>query len=227
MKGKKNYLIYCINKTTNYIVSWLFTKKKHHARHVCQSVLYNGESRNSNYDDLLWVHGPRVGNWSWQRGGTSSKNRLESPLIHILIHKYIHILTHTYIHSHIYTCIYIHIHIYLYIYTYIYSYIYTYIFTYLISTSIHGTREKQKKTLPGTRDKSISNHRPGEKEKNYWSKRKKRPTWSDPLKKKSRDTQSVVKRKLKTFRESCNATITKVLNTSGANYKINLNRDWS
>ena len=43
--------------------------------------------------------------------------------------------------------------------------------------------------------------------------------------KKSRDTQSVVKRKLKTFRESCNATITKVLNTSGANYKINLNRE--
>ena len=31
----------------------------------------------------------------------------------------------------------------------------------------------------------------------------------------------MVKRKLKTFRESCNATITKVLNTSGANYKIN------
>ena len=40
--------------------------------------------------------------------------------------------------------------------------------------------------------------------------------------KNSRDTQSEVKRKLKTFRESCNATITKVLNTSGANYKINL-----
>ena len=63
---EKNYLIYCINKTTNYIVSWLFIKK-HHARYVCQSVLYNGESRNSNYDDLLWVHGPWVGNWSWQR----------------------------------------------------------------------------------------------------------------------------------------------------------------
>ena len=39
------------------------------------------------------------------------------------------------------------------------------------------------------------------------------------------DTQSVVKRKLKTFRKSCKATITKVLNTSGANYKINLNRE--
>ena len=65
-------------------------KKKHHARYICQSVLYNGESRNSNYDDLLWVHGPRVGNWSWQRAGvgTSSKNRLESPLIYIYIYIY-------------------------------------------------------------------------------------------------------------------------------------------
>ena len=64
------------------------------------------------------------------------------------------------------------------------------------------------------------------KKKKYRSKRKKRPTSSAPWKK-SRDTQSVVKRKLKTFRESCNATITKVLNTSGANYKINLNRESS
>ena len=37
--------------------------------YVSQSVLYNGESRNSNYDDLLCVHGPRVGNWSWQSAG--------------------------------------------------------------------------------------------------------------------------------------------------------------
>ena len=56
-------------------------------------MLYNGESRNSNYDDLLWVHGPQVGNWSWQRvgGGTSSKNRLESPLIYIYVCMYIYI----------------------------------------------------------------------------------------------------------------------------------------
>ena len=31
---------------------------------------------------------------------------------------------------------------------------------------------------------------------------------------------SVGQKKTKTFRESCNATITKVLNTSGANYKL-------
>ena len=47
------------------------------------------------------------------------------------------------------------------------------VFTNLISTSIHGTRKKQKKTLAGTRHKSISNHRPGEKEKNIGQKERK------------------------------------------------------
>ena len=37
--------------------------------------------------------------------------------------------------------------------------------------------------------------------------------------------QSIGLKKTKTFRESCNATITRVLNTIGANYKINLNRE--
>ena len=115
---EKYYIIYCINKTTNYIVSWLFTKK-HHARYVCQSVLYNGESRNSNYDDLLWVHGPRVGNSSWQRaGGTSSKNRLESPLMHmctiasmVLLHLYNCVLLNlwTYALLQLITCILLHV----------------------------------------------------------------------------------------------------------------------
>ena len=36
-----------------------------------------------------------------------------------------------------------------------------------------------------------------------------------------------VGQKTKTLRKRCNATITRVLNTSGANYKINLNRDLS
>ena len=35
----------------------------------------------------------------------------------------------------------------------------------------------------------------------------------------------MVKRKPNTLRESCNATITKVLNTSEVNYKINQNRE--
>ena len=107
----------------------------------------------------------------------------------------------------------------------LYIYIYIYIFTNLISTSIHGTKKKKnEKPPPGTRDKSILNHRPGEKEKNIGQKERKgqpRPTpW-----KKSRDTQSVGQKKTKTFRESCNATITKVLNTRGANHKINLIRE--
>ena len=37
--------------------------------------------------------------------------------------------------------------------------------------------------------------------------------------------QSVGQKKTKTFREHCNATTTRVLNMSGANYKINLNRE--
>ena len=36
--------------------------------------------------------------------------------------------------------------------------------------------------------------------------------------------QSVGQKKTKTLRKRCNATITRVLNTSGANYKINLNK---
>ena len=37
--------------------------------------------------------------------------------------------------------------------------------------------------------------------------------------------QSVGQKKTKTFPEYSNATITRVLNTSGANYRINLNRE--
>ena len=37
--------------------------------------------------------------------------------------------------------------------------------------------------------------------------------------------QSVGQKKTKTFREHRNATITRVLNTRGSNYKINLNRE--
>ena len=46
-----------------------------------------------------------------------------------------------------------------------------------------------------------------------------------PVEKKSRDMQSVGQKKNKTHRKRCNATITRVLNTSGANYNINLNRE--
>ena len=119
------------------------------------------------------------------------------------------------------------------------------IFTNLISTSIHGTRKKTKKPPSGTRDKSISNHCPGKKEKIIGQKERKgqpRPTRTRlafsffltynffffpraVIEKNQGIRSQLVKRKLKAFRESCNATITKVLNTSGANYKTNLNRE--
>ena len=106
----------------------------------------------------------------------------------------------------------------------VYIYIY-YIYTNLISTSIHGTRKKKQRKNPRQEQElKYLESPPGGKRKKYRSKRKKRPTSSDPLKK-IKDTQSVGQKKTKTFRESCNATITKVLNTSGANYKINLNRE--
>ena len=95
----------------------------------------------------------------------------------------------------------------------------------MISTSIHGTRKKNTKNPRQEQEIKYLESLPGGKRKNYRSKRKKRPTSSDPLKKIKGIRSQLVKRKLKTFRESCNATITKVLNTSGANYKINLNRE--
>ena len=78
---------------------------------------------------------------------------------------------------------------------YIYIYIYIYIFTNLLSTSIHGY---QKKKPSGTRNKNISNHRPGEKRKKcHRTKRKKRPTLSYQSKTNQEMCSQLVKRKLK------------------------------
>ena len=63
------------------------------------------------------------------------------------------------------------------------AYIYIYIYTNLLSTNIHSYKEKRKKNPPGTRDKNIPNHRPGEKRKNIIGQKKKRPTPSHQLKK--------------------------------------------
>ena len=82
--------------------------------------------------------------------------------------------------------------------------------------------EKNKKTSPGTRDK-VSRITARGKKKKLLVKKKKKANLVRPLEKNQGIRSQLVKRKLKTFRESCNATITKVLNTSGANYKINLN----
>ena len=101
--------------------------------------------------------------------------------------------------------------------SYIYVYIYIYLFTNLIFTSIHGTRKKEKKP-PGTRDKSTLNQR-----KNIIGQKERKGQPHQTLWKKSRDMLSLGQKKTKTFCEHCNATITSVLNTSGANNKINLN----
>ena len=93
-----------------------------------------------------------------------------------------------------------------------------------MSTSIHGTRKKEKKKRQ-EQEIRISRITARRKKKKYYrTKTKKRSTRHTPLKK-SRDMQSVGQKKTKTFRESCNASITRVPNTSGANYKINLNRE--
>ena len=71
---------------------------------------------------------------------------------------------------------------------YIYIYIYIYIFTNLISTSIHGTRKKKRKKTRQEQEIKVSRITArGKKKKYYRSKRKKRPTSSDPLKKITRD----------------------------------------
>ena len=122
--------------------------------------------------------------------------------------------------------VYIYIYIFVYIYLYIYIYIYVYIYN-LLSTSIHGYQKekKRKKSPSGTRDKNISNHRPGGKRKNVIGQKEGKGQPRHTSRKKSRDMQSVGQKKTKTCRKRCNATITRVLNTSGANYKINLNRE--
>ena len=93
-----------------------------------------------------------------------------------------------------------------------------YIFTNLLSTSIHGY---QKKTRQKQEIKNISNHR----RKNIMGQKERKGQPRHTSWKKSRDMQSVGQKKNKTHRQRCNATITRVLNTSGANYKINLNRE--
>ena len=55
-------------------------------------------------------------------------------------------------------------------------------------------------------------------------KKDKKPTPSHQLKKLRRYPVSCSKEN-KTHRKRCNATITRVLNTSGTNYKINLTRE--
>ena len=98
-----------------------------------------------------------------------------------------------------------------------------YIYINLLSTSIHGYQKKRKKNPPGVRNQNISNHRPGEKGKNIIGQKERKGQPRHTSWKKSRYMQSVGQKKNKTHRKRSTATITRVLNTCGANYKINLN----
>ena len=86
------------------------------------------------------------------------------------------------------------------------------------------TRKKEKNP-PGTRDKNISNHRPGKKKKNIVGQKKEKANSVTPAEKNQEICSQLVKRKIKPTVKCRNATITRGLNTSGANYKLNLNHE--
>ena len=54
---------------------------------------------------------------------------------------------------------------------------------------------RKKKKTPGTRDKNISNHRPGEKEKNIIGKKKEKANPVAPVEKNQEICSQLVKRK--------------------------------
>ena len=111
---------------------------------------------------------------------------------------------------------------------YICMYIYIYLLIYyqpaFTVTKNKKIKKERKETVRNKRQKYVESPPGGKKKKCHRTKRKKRPTPSHQSKK-SRDVQSVGQKKTKTCRKHCNATITRVLNKSGANYKINLNRE--
>ena len=93
-----------------------------------------------------------------------------------------------------------------------FQYIYIYIYTNQISTSIHGTRKKQKN--PGQeQEKKISRITVQRKKKKvFWVKKKEKTNLVLLLEKNQGVLSQWPKENQKTLREYCNATITKVLN---------------
>ena len=108
------------------------------------------------------------------------------------------------------------IHIYIYIYIYIYLLIY-----YLPAFTV--SRKKKKKPCQEQEIK-IWRITAWGKRKNIIGLKERKGQPCHTSWKKSRDMQSVGQKKNKTHCQHCNTTITRVLNMSGANYKINLNR---
>ena len=91
--------------------------------------------------------------------------------------------------------------------------------------SWYQKKKKKKKKHRQEQEIKVSRITARGKKKKLLVKKKEKANLVRPLKKNQGIRSQLVKRKLKTLRESCNATITKVLNKSGANYKINLNRE--
>ena len=92
-----------------------------------------------------------------------------------------------------------------------------------MSTSIHGYQEKRKKKPAKNKRWKYLESPTGGKRKNIIGLKERQGQLRHTSWKKSRDMQSVGQKKTKTHCKRGNATITRVLNTSGANYKINLN----
>ena len=127
------------------------------------------------------------------------EHRSPGPLATTLLIRPIARYTHTHTHTHT------HIHIYIYIY---------------LSNIYQPSRYQKKKRKNPRQEQEIKVSRitaRGEKKK-LLVKKKEKANLVRPLEKNQGIRSQLVKRKLKTFRKSCNATITKVLNTSGANF---------
>ena len=107
------------------------------------------------------------------------------------------------------------------IYLYIYIYIYIYIFPNLISTSIHGYQKKEKKH----QEQEIKYLESPPGGKILLDKKKEKANPVTPIEKDKEICSQLVKRKQNPSVNTAMLQITRVLNTSGANYKINLNRE--
>ena len=106
---------------------------------------------------------------------------------------------------------------------YIYIYIYLLI-NYLPAFTVTRKKEKKREKNPARNKRSrYLESSSGEKRKNIIGQKERKGQPRHTSWKKSRDKQSVGQKKNKTHRQFCNATITRLLNMSGANYKINLN----
>ena len=106
--------------------------------------------------------------------------------------------------------------------------IYIYIYTNLLSTSIHGYQEKKEKSPRQEQEIKISRIIARGKKNIIGQKKKKKKEKANsvtPVEKNQEICSQLVKRKIKPTVKRYNASITRVLNTSGANYKINLNRE--